>query len=348
MPFGISRRPIFTVPPSARPSSKSRAHANPLTSASDILIATCNRPAHLLLALQSLEEQTLPPAPGSVVICDASDFPQADSIARHHPLRPRVLRATARGAAAQRNQALAVTRSPDVIFLDDDVLLQPDCLEHLGRASQARPDAGAITATNINEAYHPPGALTLKLLRWIERGRSRPTYAGTCVGPAWTFLPADHPKQPAIVELEWAATTCVLYRRHLLPEPAFLPRFQGASLGEDLALSLTVRQAAPILQATRARFHHFNAPGDHKKSRAATARMTLVNRHFIVSQILKRGDSRAGLELAVMLLSGWLGQLRSPRKWPAAAALLTGYVLGFLDLLRSAPDNASNSQTHPA
>lgn len=301
----------------------------------DVLIATRHRAPALKRLLDSLATQDL--APASVVLCDASEDDATRHLAATHPLRPHWLAATTVGAAPQRNQAWTTTSQPWVLVVDDDAELLPGCLTALAQGAQQQPDAGAISATNVDEAYQPPGSLTRRLLRWMEGGRARPSYAGACVGPGWTFLPADDPDTPPLQPLEWAASTCVLYRRDALPNPPFPAFFRGASLGEDLALSLFVRPRARLWQATRARFHHHPAPGDHKSSRFRTARMELVNRHHILTRVLGGQDLRDLIELAVMLFWGWAGSLRSLRQWPSRLPLLAGYLAGLQDLLFSRP-----------
>jgi GT2 family glycosyltransferase len=106
----------------------------------DVLVPTCERPAALAVTLASLAAQ--PAAPLRIVISDqsrASAFEQAEVLAvlrylqaggrtvetwRHLPRR---------GMAEQRAFLLARARAPYCLFVDDDVILEPDLVGRLHR-----------------------------------------------------------------------------------------------------------------------------------------------------------------------------------------------------------------------
>jgi GT2 family glycosyltransferase len=106
----------------------------------DVLVPTCERPAALAVTLASLAAQ--PVAPLRIVISDqsrASAFEQAEVLAvlrylqaggrsvetwRHLPRR---------GMAEQRAFLLARARAPYCLFVDDDVILEPDLVGRLHR-----------------------------------------------------------------------------------------------------------------------------------------------------------------------------------------------------------------------
>jgi glycosyltransferase involved in cell wall biosynthesis len=290
------------------------------------IIATRNRPEHCANLLRDLAQQSHELA--EVLICDGSD-----TDATRHLIQPphRYLRATTRGAAPQRNQAIQAATQPYLLLLDDDIRLQPDCLHHLWDLMATHPSAGGVTGTIINEAYRPPGPWTRRLLRWFEHGHQRPSYAGTCIGPGLTFWPADDPSLPPAVAVDWMGAGLALYRRDLLPQPPFPPLFEGASLGEDLALSLTVAKHAPLWQATRARYTHLNVGGDHKSDPRELARMSLINRHHILTQVLGKQDPLDYLQFAIMIAWGWLGTLRQGHLLTATQQLI-GYLQATLKI----------------
>ena len=104
----------------------------------DVLIASCQRPIALPVTLAALSAQTLQPL--RIVISDQSDndiFNQPElsaiirylrhrghQVALHHHV-PR------RGMAEQRAFLLAKASTPYCLFLDDDVLTEPDLIERL-------------------------------------------------------------------------------------------------------------------------------------------------------------------------------------------------------------------------
>lgn len=112
--------------------------ATPFTAEVDILIPTRNRPAALAVTLTSVMAQTA--ASLRIVVADQSDTstlhaPEVRAIIRllqaqgrpvdWHGPRPR------RGLAEQRAFLLHQVRAPYLLFLDDDVILEPDLVERL-------------------------------------------------------------------------------------------------------------------------------------------------------------------------------------------------------------------------
>jgi GT2 family glycosyltransferase len=121
--------------------------ASPPVSTVDILIPTCNRPAALAITLTALLAQTWPSL--RVVVSDQGDAPVLDASpelatvlrllrAKNRPVE--LLRhLPRRGMAEQRQFLLDQARAPYVLFLDDDVIIEPDLVERL---------VGAISGAN--------------------------------------------------------------------------------------------------------------------------------------------------------------------------------------------------------
>ena len=109
----------------------------------DVLIPTCDRPEALAVTLTALAAQTL--ASFRIVVSDQSERPDLPdgAIATPEVLTPlRLLAARGRqvethrhlprrGLAEQRQFLLDQARAPYALFLDDDVLCEPDLLERL-------------------------------------------------------------------------------------------------------------------------------------------------------------------------------------------------------------------------
>lgn len=110
----------------------------------DVLVPTCNRPAALAVTLATLGAQGWPAL--RIVIADQSDG--VDACARPEVLAVlRYLRATGRtvetfrrlprrGMAEQRAFLLAQARARFCLFVDDDVILEPDLVERLAAVIQ--------------------------------------------------------------------------------------------------------------------------------------------------------------------------------------------------------------------
>ncbi|MEZ4599053.1 MAG: glycosyltransferase [Syntrophotaleaceae bacterium] len=104
----------------------------------DVLIPTCNRPASLAVTLTGVAQQSFKTL--HVTIADQSEIPAMDNPAIR-TLRRLILarggstayfhRLPSKGIAEQRHFLLKQAQAPYVLFLDDDVLMEPWVLQQL-------------------------------------------------------------------------------------------------------------------------------------------------------------------------------------------------------------------------
>lgn len=289
------------------------------------IVPTIGRPSQLQGALVSLQQQRHLPA--ELIVIDAS----SDGIARGtveawgekigSACRVKWLPAKQRGAAVQRLQGLKTSTQPFVWFFDDDIVLESHCLDRIWTALQKDPLLGGVNATIINQGYSDPGFLTRLLYRVVANGVT--DLAGRCVGPAMNILPKDDDKFPAVVPVDWLNTTCTVYRREALPSPAFDSIFVDYSLMEDLALSLRVGRTWKLANARTARIYHDSQNAPYKTARVS-ARMELVNRHYIMSEILGSTNAKDLLHLLAFELFQVATPLSSARAWLGLPGVLVG------------------------
>jgi GT2 family glycosyltransferase len=300
-----------------------------------VVMATKDRPTSLSRMLGSLLESRA--VPEEVVIIDASTTDETETAIRTLFARATdgahaiIQRAQRHGAAAQRNQGLPLASHEHVLFCDDDIICEPDCLDRLFTAMQSDPGIGGANAMIVNQSYSRPGRLLRAVLAAIAEPE-RESYAGRIIGPAIQFLPQDGVSMPATVPVQWLNTTCTLYRRTLLPDPPFDAFFTGYSLREDAALSLRVAKRARLVNVPAARIYHDSQHGEHKADVVALNRMGTANRHYVMTEVMEK---RAWSDHARLIL--WeccqLGacaiQQRMGRTfWQT----LRGKLLGFLDI----------------
>ncbi len=258
--------------------------------------------------------------PSEIIIIDASDAPvtAADLPPPSAGVRLLCQPASQRGAAAQRNQGVALATQPHVLFMDDDVDLQPGCIATLWSALQSNPRLGAAGAVLSNQHYHPPG----RGLRFIYRLLGCPadgSLAAQFCGPALNFLPApDSPTGAA----EWLNLCCTLCRGEALPRPPLLSFFTGYSLLEDAALTAQMHRRWDLVALPAAVYHDYR-PAAYKDRVFARERMEMTNRWFVMTNILQRRHPGWALRFACyQLLMLLLLLLRADRwgQFPAAAA----------------------------
>lgn len=281
------------------------------------IIPTLDRRERLLRTVASVLAQD--PRPAEIIIVDASsapataaDFATGSTVIRCHP-------AATRGAAAQRNQGVAHATQPFVLFLDNDVDLEPGCLAALWAVLQTSPRLGAAGVVLSNQHYHPPGRVLRFIYRLLGCPGQGPLAAKIC-GPALNFLPApDSPTGAA----EWLNLCCTLCRVEALPQPPLLPFFTGYSLLEDAALTAHMHRRWELAALPAARVYHDYRAAAYKDRIFARERMEVTNRWFVMTRILQRRHFGWTLRFACYQLLMLLLLLRRLDQWgqfPAAAA----------------------------
>lgn len=300
------------------------------------VIATSNRIAALSKTLDSLLLQSV--LPSEIILIDASDDDQTqrltNSLAQQYPqVSFEYRRAMEKGAARQRNQGVGIAKSAFIWFLDDDVILERDCLALMWKAIHADKMAGGVNAMITNQKYTTPGSAT-KIMYRLMSGANLPTYAGKCIGPAWNLLPEDDERLPEIVAVEWLNTTCTLYRYEALPDPVFDNHFKGYSLMEDLSLSLKVGRNWRLYNARTARIFHDSQPGTHKDDIRQRSKMELVNRYFVMTQVLNKSGFKNIVKLFLLEVFGILSTVAGKKGRKNAIPMIKGKLSGLLALVR--------------
>ena len=281
-----------------------------------IIIPTANRASVLFKTLESIACQNVQPE--NIVIIDASEGSETEKILIQNfsGLSSKLIyrRATLKGAATQRSQGMSLSQEPFVFFMDDDILLQPHCIDNLWQCINSEESIGAVNAMITNQKYHQPGRVTRFWYRFMH-GKSLPSYAGMCIGPAWNLLPEDSDTLPNCNKVEWLNSTCALYKREALPDPVFDTHFTGYSLLEDVALSITVSRNWKLYNVRTAKIFHDSQPGVHKDHIYTFARMELINRHYVMTKILGRSTFLYYIKLFIFELWGMVSILNSKAGW---------------------------------
>lgn len=297
------------------------------------IVPTRNRGAIFTRMLVSMASQSAQPA--EMIVVDASDDDETNQLCQTsiHNLSTKILyyRAIVTGAAAQRNQAIQHATQPYILFCDDDILFEPDCLAELWHVLEQDPDLGGVCSLITNCHYTPPGLISRAIFQFLN-GQPEKSYAGKCIGPVLNLLPEDREDLPKSVPVEWMNTTCTLYRRKAMPDPPFPTHFVGYSLMEDVTLSLRVGKHWKLANARTARIFHDSQPGDHKNDLALLARMDLVNRHYVMTQILERTKPSDYIKLFVQQLFNLAASLKSHQGWIILPFVLLAKLKGILEI----------------
>jgi glycosyltransferase involved in cell wall biosynthesis len=318
------------------------------------VMATRNRAVIFDRTLRSLRAQS--ELPQELIVVDASTDEETRRVVATYSAQVKDkgcgviwLPAAARGAAVQRNQGVALATQRLVCLVDDDILFEEHCLLRLFCALDSDPGLGGVSALIVNQHFSPPGRISRIMYR-LMAGRTEASYAGKVLGPAVNIWPEDRDDLPEVVPVEWLYTTCALYRRQLLPVPPFDAFFTGYSIGEDLTLSLRVGKMSRLANVRHARIFHDTQPGDHKSDPVALSRMHLVNRHYVMTEILGRCTARDYARFALWELFQIAASAIQNRGGLEFWRVLHGRLLGVGDVIRSrgvrsTVTNTTESQT---
>lgn len=230
----------------------------------DVLVPTRDRPVELATTLAGLASQDFPDF--GVVVSDQSagpagyDTAPAQSLLRALEHAGRQARAgrhlPRRGLAEHRAHLLARSAAPYVLFLDDDVWLEPSTISRLHAAIEAL-GCGFVGNAVQGLSYlddHRPDELT-PFERWEGRPEPECIRPGDSAWRRWTLHNAANPThlgdELGLSDAEWVPYKvawiggCVLFDRAALLECGafdFWPELPEDHCGEDVLAQLRVME----------------------------------------------------------------------------------------------------------
>jgi GT2 family glycosyltransferase len=281
----------------------------------DVLICTHERPDHVVDAVRDALAQ-LGPA-DRVVVLDQSRRvgPTARALEALGDPRLEVRAAPPRGLPAARNRALALARAPLVVFLDDDVRLEPGCLDAHRVALEEPGVAGTV------------GAIEERGMAWNARrtacrvgldGRVRVRLEGGAARDVGSVKGCNMGFRRAAVEAVGG----------------FDEGYRGTAFLEETDLSTRLRRAGHRLRyIPAARLIHLAAPagGVRVEGPQATARWRFHN----TARYLRRHRGLPGLALGAVTFAGIAAHRGIIWRDPAAPVhLLAAFAEGALHARR--------------
>ena len=300
------------------------------------IVPTRNRHEAFARMLASLALQSSQPI--EMIVVDASATSDTKTLCEASAIdglatKIKWVKAWKEGAATQRNQGIKAAAQEAILFVDDDVLFEPQCVSRLWQSLNSDSRLGGVSSMITNQKYQSPGFVSRWLFR-ILNGQSETSYAGKCIGPALNLLPEDRADLFETVAVEWLNTTCTLYRKQALPETPFANHFIGYSLMEDVALSLSVGTEWKLANARTARIHHDSQNADYKDDKRSLAKMQLINRHFIMTRYLDRNRVTDYAKLALLEAFEIATPLRRLEAWQALPFVLLGKIGGLASIFK--------------
>ncbi len=251
------------------------------------IVPTIGRVDSLNALLESLAAQT---CPVDEVIVASADQKTCELIEKQG-LPVRCLSVSPPNAVRQRMAAIDVANGEYLLLLDDDVVLEPDCVEHMRALLETNDDVVAVTADFSNQTWPEPTRIWQLYLRRVLK-LDHDAWQGRVVGPLLRFGFNPVPLTPQ--SMEWLGSGSSLVRRSaFLSVGGFSDFFlHRCTINEDVDLGLKLRRAGRIMFCPAARLAHHHAPGG-RVTRFLAAEDDLFNRYFILRRTLKMSFLRA-------------------------------------------------------
>lgn len=209
-----------------------------------VIIPTKNRPVDLARTIETLAVQTVSPL--ELIIVDQS------AEKSFHQLVPFPVRwihdPTLSGAAAARNAAFKQAGGDIWLFLDDDVLLEPDFIEEILKPY----DSSVTGVSGIITNYSPP----LKQRLWetiFQLGPFRDERQTI-------YRNAGRLGDAKPIRVRQFGGGLMSFRASAIRDHRFDPNLTGASPGEDIDFCAGLPRGSVLLIAPRARLIHNRSP----------------------------------------------------------------------------------------
>lgn len=187
-------------------------------------------------------------------------------------------------AVRQRMAAIDIARGDYLLLLDDDVVLEPDCVQHMLSLLESDDDVAAVTADFNNQTWPNPTRIWQLYLRHVLK-LEREEWQGRVVGPLLRFGFNPVPDGPR--SMEWLGSGSSMVRRSAYATAGGFSDFflHRCTINEDVDLGLKLYRVGRIMFCPEARMAHHHAPGG-RVTRFLAAEDDLFNRYFILRRTL--------------------------------------------------------------
>ena len=298
-----------------------------------VVCCTRDRPAELERLIGSLCRARRPTGAFEFLVVDDGHLPEATQAMLAGRIRQAGIewvyfnKSSRSGLLRSRIEAVKLARHDWVLFVDDDVEIEPDYLERFCRLAGETPNLAGIGGVDLLTSAVRAGRLLWRIAAGFE-----PLFLGQL---SFSGFPAHmdrarRARQPF--------PSCRLYgcnmgfRRSALAALRELPGFDGYSLYEDAYLSFEAARHGGLLidGGLMVRHHHCASARDSSRD---VGRMSVLN-HLQLMRLYGGSRWRAlGVLYSMLALAGW-SVLTGFRSRPAGMGRDLGFVLGQISALR--------------
>jgi len=231
-----------------------------------VIIPTKDRAGDLVAAVRSLFLQTV--TPNQLIILDqsASDeserqisalLAEASAKVRDRLKLNHVRDTTVTGLASARNRSLEMAHADVCLFLDDDVVLEPNFLEELLTVYSNHPEAAGVSGIVTN--YPLPDRFTrwwsAVFVRGVLHDDRQPVY--------WS---AGRLRDQSPIQVSRLGGGLMSFRTEAIRGVRFDEALEGVSDGEDVDFCARLGPKAVLLISPRARLVHNQSPSGRERN----------------------------------------------------------------------------------
>ncbi len=254
-----------------------------------VIVPTIGRPESLANLLESLFAQSR--RPDEIIVADGSaDAAVEESLEcfcrQHREIPIRRIAVPVPNAVRQRRMAIQASLGEMLLLLDDDVVLEADCLEQMLWAIDEMPSAVAVCATFNNQAWSMPTRAWRFYLRYFCR-IPEGAWQGRVIGPLLRYGFTE--SQKSATSMEWLGAGMSLIRRSAYDQVGGFSDFflHRCTMNEDVDLGLKLSKIGRIVFCPTARLGHFHAPSG-RVTPAVAAEDDLYNRYLVMKRTQRR------------------------------------------------------------
>ena len=188
-------------------------------------------------------------------------------------------------AVRQRKEAIAIARGSHLLLLDDDVVLEPGCVEAMVDVI-VQPGIVAVMADFSNQPWSGPTLFWRWYLRYLK-GMDHGAWQGKVVGPLLRFGYRPSPARP--MPMEWLGSGNSLMRREAYEQAGGFSDFflHRCTMNEDVDLGIKLSRVGRIVFCPAARLAHMHAPAG-RVAVSVAAEDDLHNRYLILRHTVGR------------------------------------------------------------
>ncbi|MEO8677481.1 MAG: FkbM family methyltransferase [Vicinamibacterales bacterium] len=256
------------------------------------IVPTIGRTQSLTRLLESLAAQSR--QPDEIIVADGSGTAEVEQLVAQPTwvasgLNVRRIAVQPPNAVRQRVAAIADAQGEYLLMLDDDVVLEPDCVAELMAALGSDPHVVGAVADYNTQSWPMPTRAWRFYMRYVLGMKPR-SWEGRVVGPLLRF--GYNPTPANTAPIEWLSTCNTLVRRSAYDAAGGFSDFflHRCTMNEDVDLGLKMSRVGALVFCPRARLGHFHAPGGRVSPRDA-AEDDLYNRYFV----MRRTQGRSAL-----------------------------------------------------